>query len=54
MKGVILAGGFGTRLRPLTYNIPKPMVPVVNVPIMEHNLRLLKKHGIKDLIVILY
>lgn len=54
MKGVIMAGGFGTRLRPLTCNIPKPMVPLANKPIMEHIVSLLKKHGIKDLVVILY
>ncbi len=54
MKGVVLAGGFGTRLRPLTYNIPKPMVPVVNIPVMEHNISLLKKYDITDLVVLLY
>ncbi|MBL0108629.1 MAG: hypothetical protein IPP52_15455 [Ignavibacteria bacterium] len=36
MLAVIMAGGFGTRLRPLTNNIPKPMVPIVNKPILEH------------------
>ena len=45
MKAVIMAGGFGTRLRPLTTHIPKPLVPVGNVPIMEHTVRLLKRHG---------
>jgi len=54
MKGVIMAGGFGTRLRPLTCNIPKPMVPLANKPIIEHIISLLKKHGIKDIVVILY
>ncbi|MDI6735782.1 MAG: mannose-1-phosphate guanyltransferase [bacterium] len=54
MKGVIMAGGFGTRLRPLTCNIPKPMVPLANKPIMEHIVTLLKRHEIKELIVILY
>lgn len=54
MKAVILAGGFGTRLRPLTCNIPKPMVPMVNKPIMEHIIRLLVTHGIKDIVAILY
>ncbi|HRU74308.1 MAG TPA: sugar phosphate nucleotidyltransferase, partial [Caldisericia bacterium] len=52
--GVILAGGFGTRLRPLTINIPKPMVPIANKPILHHIIKLLKKNGIKDLIIILY
>ena len=42
MKAVIMAGGFGTRLRPLTSGIPKPMVPMVNKPIMEHIVELLK------------
>ncbi|MEW6095329.1 MAG: sugar phosphate nucleotidyltransferase [bacterium] len=54
MKGVIMAGGFGTRLRPLTCNIPKPMVPLANKPIMEHIVSLLKKHEIKDIVAILY
>lgn len=54
MKGVIMAGGFGTRLRPLTCNIPKPMVPLANKPMMEHIISLLKKHDIKDIVVILY
>src|SRR5688572_17968273 len=54
MKGVIMAGGFGTRLKPLTINRPKPMVPVANRPIMEHIVDLLRKHGITDLISILY
>lgn len=54
MKGVIMAGGFGTRLKPLTINRPKPMVPVANRPIMEHIVELLCKHGITDLISILY
>jgi mannose-1-phosphate guanylyltransferase/phosphomannomutase len=54
MKGVIMAGGFGTRLKPLTINRPKPMVPVANRPIMEHIVELLKTHGITDLISILY
>src|SRR5690606_17382304 len=54
MKGVIMAGGFGTRLKPLTINRPKPMVPVANRPIMEHIVTLLRRHGITDLISILY
>ncbi|MEW6619845.1 MAG: mannose-1-phosphate guanyltransferase [bacterium] len=54
MKGVVMAGGFGTRLRPLTCNIPKPMVPLANKPMMEHIISLLKKYGIKDIVVILY
>jgi len=54
MKAIIMAGGFGTRLRPLTINIPKPMVPMVNVPMMEHIVALLKAHGFDDLLVMLY
>ncbi|MFZ1729252.1 MAG: sugar phosphate nucleotidyltransferase [Bacteroidota bacterium] len=54
MKAVIMAGGFGTRLRPLTCNIPKPMVPVVNRPMMLHIVDLLKKHGFNDIISLLY
>ncbi|MGH8512377.1 MAG: nucleotidyltransferase family protein, partial [Gammaproteobacteria bacterium] len=51
MKAVIMAGGEGTRLRPLTSNQPKPMVPMVNRPLMEHIVLLLKKHGLTDVIV---
>lgn len=54
MKGVIMAGGFGTRLKPLTINRPKPMVPVANLPMMHHIVSLLKRHGITDLVSILY
>lgn len=54
MKAVIMAGGFGTRLRPLTCNIPKPMVPVVNRPIMEHILRLLRSHNLTEIVVTLF
>jgi mannose-1-phosphate guanylyltransferase/phosphomannomutase len=53
MKAVIMAGGEGTRLRPLTCNRPKPMVPVANKPMMEHIVELLKKHGISDIAVTL-
>lgn len=49
-----MAGGFGTRLKPLTINRPKPMVPVANRPIMEHIVALLRRHGITDLVSILY
>src|SRR5262245_64154727 len=46
-----MAGGEGTRLRPLTSNQPKPMVPIVGKPCMEHILELLKQHGLEDVIV---
>ncbi len=49
-----MAGGFGTRLRPLTANIPKPMTPLLNKPIIEHIIELLKHHKISDLVLILY
>jgi mannose-1-phosphate guanylyltransferase/phosphomannomutase len=51
MKAVILAGGEGTRLRPLTSNQPKPMLPIANVPMMRHVVRLLTKHGFDDIVV---
>jgi len=46
-----MAGGEGTRLRPLTSNQPKPMVPIVGKPCMEHIIELLKRHGLEDIIV---
>ncbi len=54
MKAVIMAGGFGTRLRPITCNIPKPMVPVANIPMMEHIVNLLKRYDLKKICSILY
>lgn len=54
MKAVVMAGGFGTRLRPLTEDIPKPMVPVVNLPMMEHVINVLKKSSVTELIVLLF
>ncbi len=51
MKAVILAGGKGTRLRPLTYVVPKPMLPYRQKPILEHIIEKLKKHGITDIIL---
>jgi mannose-1-phosphate guanylyltransferase/phosphomannomutase len=53
VKAVVMAGGEGTRLRPLTSNQPKPMVPIVGKPCMEHILELLKEHGFDDVIVTL-
>ncbi|HEX6420248.1 MAG TPA: mannose-1-phosphate guanyltransferase [Acidimicrobiales bacterium] len=51
MKAVIMAGGEGTRLRPLTSNAPKPMMPIANAPMMEHIVRLLRAHGFDDIVV---
>jgi len=51
MKAVIMAGGEGTRLRPLTSNAPKPMLPLVNKPMMEHIVDLLKTHGFDEIVV---
>jgi mannose-1-phosphate guanylyltransferase / phosphomannomutase len=51
MRAVVMAGGEGTRLRPLTSNQPKPMVPIVGKPCMEHILELLRAHDFEDVIV---
>ncbi len=51
MKAVVMAGGEGSRLRPLTIRRPKPMVPVAGKPVMEHILHLLKRHGITEVVV---
>jgi mannose-1-phosphate guanylyltransferase len=51
---MILAAGLGTRLRPITYAMPKPLVPVLNRPVMEHTARLLARHGFGEAIANLY
>ena len=51
MRAVVMAGGEGTRLRPMTANQPKVLLPVVNRPVMEHVLRLLKRHGFDETVV---
>ena len=53
VKALVMAGGEGTRLRPMTANQPKPLLPVVNKPIMEHVLGLLKRHGFTETVVTL-
>lgn len=53
MKAVIMAGGEGTRLRPLTLDRPKPMIPLFGKPVMEHIIGLLKRHGFTDICVTL-
>ena len=54
MRAMVLAAGLGTRLRPLTYEIPKPMVPVLDRPVMEHILDLLDRHSFKEVIANLH
>ena len=54
MKAVVMAGGFGTRLRPLTLGLPKPMVYMANKPIMEHIINLLRRHDLTDIVALLY
>ncbi len=49
MKAIILAGGLGTRLRPLTFAIPKPLIPVGDRPILELLVQNLKAHGVVDI-----
>jgi mannose-1-phosphate guanylyltransferase / phosphomannomutase len=53
MKAVVMAGGEGSRLRPLTLGRPKPMIPLVNKPVLSHILDLLKRHGITDVVITL-
>ena len=54
MRSMVMAAGLGTRLRPLTYEVPKPMVPVANRPVMEHILRLLARQGFREVIANLH
>jgi mannose-1-phosphate guanylyltransferase / phosphomannomutase len=54
MRAVLMAGGSGTRLRPLTCDLPKPMVPILNRPIAEHIINLLKRNSITEIIATLY
>ena len=54
MKAVVMAGGEGSRLRPLTSSRPKPLVPVANKPVMHHIVDLLARHGISDVVATLH
>ena len=51
MRAMILAAGFGSRLKPLTLSLPKPMFPLLNQPLLEHTLNYLSSQGIQDIIV---
>lgn len=51
MHAVILAGGTGTRLKPITDYVPKPLIPINNIPIIEWQIRYLKKHGVNKIII---
>lgn len=54
MKAFILAAGAGTRLRPLTFELPKPMIPLVNKPVLEHTIDNLKRHNISSIMMNLH
>ena len=51
MKAIILAGGRGKRLSPITDYVPKPLIPIKNIPIIEWQIKYLKKHGINEIII---
>lgn len=51
MKALILVGGFGTRLRPLTFRCPKPLVEFCNIPILAHQIEALAKVGVTEIIL---
>ena len=53
MKGIILHGGYGTRLRPLTHTGPKQLIPVANKPISQHALEDLIEAGINEITIVL-
>jgi mannose-1-phosphate guanylyltransferase/phosphomannomutase len=54
MKAVVMAGGEGSRLRPLTSRRPKPLAPIANAPVMQHIVNLLRKHGITEIVATLH
>ena len=51
MKAIILAGGRGKRLRPITDKIPKPLIPINNKPLIERTIKYLKKYGITEIVI---
>lgn len=54
LRAMVMAAGAGTRLRPLTYTLPKPMVPIANRPVLEYTLENLKRHGISEIVMNLH
>ncbi|MBT3191260.1 MAG: NTP transferase domain-containing protein, partial [Verrucomicrobia bacterium] len=53
-KALLLAAGFGTRIRPLTYDTPKPMMPLWGKPLIGHAIDMLKRWGVRDILVNLH
>jgi len=51
MKALFLAGGFGTRLKPITNDLPKPMLPIMGKPLLERNIERLKKYGVNEIVL---
>ena len=51
MKALVLVGGYGTRLRPLTFTKPKPLVEFINIPMMEHQVAALSRVGVTEIIL---
>ena len=49
LKGIVMAGGEGTRLRPLTCDLPKPMAPLLGKPVMRYIVELLRRHGVGEI-----
>ncbi len=51
MKAMVLAAGKGTRVRPLTFDIPKPVIPLVRKPVLESSIELLRQHGFDQIVI---
>src|SRR5690348_11597989 len=54
VRAMVMAAGAGTRLRPLTNDVPKPMVPVANRPVLEYTIQNLRRHGIREIVLNLH